>query len=159
MDGLGAGIGFVTITNAGSGPALEVDASLEFKGLDQRVIGFHLVVVGEKHQFMAHGKNGELLRLDELTEAAPIVTLIGKMRDVFDNEIDVDESFDLGEQWDRLKISEQRLPPDQEKRIADELEKVRTALQRIQSRADSAYDRVWPSHETAAPPDADVAGE
>jgi hypothetical protein len=149
FDVVSADIGFVTVTNVGSGPAIDVDALLNLGGLEQRVLGFHLMEVGEKHQFMAHNDSGAFMRLDEFTGAARQVSLAGSMRDVLDNQVDIDEEFDFAEAWERLKVSGRRQTPDETKRLADEAHKIRTTLERLQRTADRAYYAAWPEiHET-----------
>jgi hypothetical protein len=41
VDNLGAGLGFISISNVGQGAAMDVRATLTFEGLEDRSVSFH----------------------------------------------------------------------------------------------------------------------
>jgi hypothetical protein len=146
VDNLGAGIGFVTISNLGAGPAVNVRGELRYEPLgEKRHIAFHTMPVGDKHQYLApRDARGSMMRMDELSDVAPTVRLDGTMADVRGNELAFQTSIDLAAVWEITKESNRRLPPDHPKKAADELEKIRRTLEKIERLGDRAYYRLWP---------------
>lgn len=135
---LGAGLGFISISNVGQGAAIGVRATLTFEGLDEtRRISFHLIPVGDsrEQQFMTpRNERDELMRMDELTAVSQRVTLVGSMQDALGDEHLVNESIDIATVWNDTVSSHRRLPPDYVKQSHDELEKIRKAIEQIAKR-------------------------
>jgi hypothetical protein len=145
VDNLGAGIGFVTVTNIGGGAATDLLGRLDLGALGQRQIAFHVMEVGEKHQYMPKSPaTGEFVRMDEFTADTPIVSLRGAMMDTLGNNVQVDEEINLAEVWEITKASNRRLPPDYEKKAVDEIERIRKTLEQLHRTGQSAYYRAWP---------------
>jgi hypothetical protein len=143
---LGAGLGFITVSNVGKGPAIDVRATLTFEGLtDTREIAFHTLSEGETHSFMTpRNTANELMRMDELTTDVKRVVLIGMMQDALGNKHAIDESIPLAEAWELLKLSNRRLEPDHLQKAVDEFAKIRDALKRLGNFAEQALNRAWP---------------
>jgi len=146
VDNLGAGIGFVTVSNLGARPAINIRREMRFEPLgERRDIAFHSMPVGDKHQYLTpRNQGGELMRMDDLSDVAPTVVLSGTMADALGNDHHFDTSIELRAVWDITKESHRRLPPDHAKQVADELEKIRRTLETIGRLGDRAYNRFWP---------------
>ena len=105
VDNLGAGIGFISLSNVGQGAAIDVRATLTFEGLGEaRPVSFHLIPVGgsREQQFMTPRNAGnELMRMDELTAVCPRVALVGSMLDALGNHHEIDEAIDVANRVER----------------------------------------------------------
>jgi hypothetical protein len=143
---LGAGLGFITVSNIGKGPAIDVRATLCFEGLaESREIVFHTLSEGETHSFLTpRNANNELMRMDELTEQVERVGLAGTMHDALGNEHAIDESITIAEVWEITKLSHRRLEPDHLSEAVTEFKAMKDALKRIYGVAERAFNRVWP---------------
>jgi hypothetical protein len=143
---LGAGLGFITVSNIGKGPAIDVRATLTFEGLtDTREIAFHTLSEGETHSFMTpRNSANELMRMDELTAGVERVVLIGMMQDALGNKHAIDESIPLAEAWEITKLSHRRLEPDHLGEAVREFEAMKDALKRLVGVTERAFNRMWP---------------
>lgn len=130
---LGGGGGLLRVTNAGPGPALDVDVRLLLEpGVNERRWQTPVVAPGEQHEFVPapDEEPNDLLGLDALTAKYSAYRLRGTYKDALGANHAIDESLDLRDFWETTKAA-QHLQPDDHvrdiarslKRMADELRK------------------------------------
>lgn len=151
VDNLGAGLGFISISNVGQGGAIDVRATLTFEGLaESRRISFHLIPVGgsREQQFMTpRNADGELMRMDDLCARCECVSLVGSMADALGRRHEIDETIEIAAVWKDTVESSRRLPPDYERENHAEIEKIRRALEQLAHTARDEHRRLWSSPE------------
>jgi len=126
MKMFGGGGGVLRVTNAGPGPALDVNIRIALEpGGQERPWHAPVVAPGEHHEFIPDpdGPNG-LMDLDALTAKYSTYRLRGTYKDALGTAHTVDESFDIREFWETTKAVEHLMPEDHVRDIAKALKKL-----------------------------------
>jgi hypothetical protein len=124
---LGGGGGLLRVTNAGPGPALDVDVRLMLEpGGHERRWQTPVVAPGEHHEFIPAPEeepNG-LLGLDALTAKYSTYRLRGTYSDALGALQAIDETLDLRDFWETTKAAQHLQPDDHVRDIAKALKTV-----------------------------------
>jgi hypothetical protein len=137
MKRLGAGNALLRVTNAGPGPALNVDVQLSLHpdGLVRHWTA-PVVTSGESHDFLPDpteaAPNGRT-HLDELTEAFEEVRLRGTCSDALGKQHPVADKLNLREYWRLLREVQETVPQEPLQDMAKQLEKLAKTAEGITS--------------------------
>jgi hypothetical protein len=129
----------VAVSNAGVGPALNVEATITFFFRDQsrqpevRRWSEALVAPGGNHQFLQPGPSGSRLRAKGLVDSISRVTLVGEARDALGNVIRIDQTLDDFETWQSMITdAHERFVPSEPKAMRQALEGIGKVLQQLE---------------------------
>jgi hypothetical protein len=133
MKRLGAGNALLRVTNAGPGPALNVDVQLALHPDGPvRRWAVPVVAAGESHDFIPDPSGGApngRLHLDVLTDAFGELRLQGTCADALGKSHAVEDKLDVREYWRLLKEVQETVPHEPLEEMAKHMEKLAKAAE------------------------------
>lgn len=122
----GAGFTFIVLSNHGPGPALDIDVTFAYGENGPRVRWMSpLLAQGQDERFL---EPNNAHQMDELIEKHGFIHLSGHCLDAIGKRHEVSRQIDLSEYWILRKASVNVLQTNYEKKIAEEVEKIRGTL-------------------------------
>jgi hypothetical protein len=140
----GAGNGFVHITNVGTGPALDIRATVTFQpGGPPTPWRSQLLLPGETSELqMRSTKDPDgTFRIEDVIADHPHLHLDARYLDALGEEHHVDERLDIREWWTTVVAAGQSVGHDWPKETRDELEKIRKELEKVTRSISKIADR------------------
>jgi hypothetical protein len=139
------GRGSIKITNAGTGPAINV--VLEFwlgnEYENKRVWTNSLLVQSESVQFLFPKINNQYPKLDQICDTWQTVSMKASYADAMGRKFEISDSFDIKDYWEKTKSSVKRWQDtelreiqkikDELKKIADNTSKISALLENFNS--------------------------
>lgn len=127
----GGAVGFPVLANAGMGPAFDVDLTMSYQpaGPDVRWTRPFLPV-GETHRFLAPERTAHM---PDLISKWDRIVLKGACKDALGDTHPVEQTINLKEYWELNADAMHLIDTDHHKKAADELEKIRSVLERMKS--------------------------
>lgn len=131
----GPDVGWLRITNAGPGPALDVDVRLTLLPSGWAIPWTsHVIAQGESHDFIPHRPGtpiSDWVRLTPLTDEFTHLALTGSYRDALGARLQVNEQIEVQAWWRATKAAHHLVPPNHIKKTADEIEKIRREFEKL----------------------------
>jgi hypothetical protein len=132
LDFPGGGQGFVVLANYGIGPAINVDVTIAY-GEDGPCIRWTTPVLppGREERFLAPDNT---TGMSAMIERFGTIALTGSYEDAMGDEHAASGLVDVKELWDLNVQATHLLDTDYEKKMADELERIRREVEQLRLR-------------------------
>lgn len=145
-------VAWLRVSNAGPGPALDVDVSISLEPGDWEILWrAHIVAAAEAHDFAPKhrgAEDGGIVRLTALTQEFTHVRLLGRCRDALGGVHQIDERIEIREWWRVLQEANHIVDKDELHELRVEAEKLRKATEKMAGTLQRWHDAEWPDQWT-----------